>query len=86
LGLSATVVRKDGQYPIVLMNLGEVLYSNTRNATPAFAQKVFPRLNRASQGKKEIQVYDYVDEKVSMLARMYGRRLKGYKAMGFVVG
>jgi superfamily II DNA or RNA helicase len=44
------------------------------------------RLNRASSEKKEIRVYDYVDEKVPLLARMYGRRLKGYRALGFVVG
>jgi superfamily II DNA or RNA helicase len=229
LGLSATVIRKDGQHPIVLMNLGEVRYSNTRTAPP-FMQKVFQRftgftmpaesgygtpentppaindifhnlytnearnrlivqdiidahregreclvlserlehldilyntlkghvtslfilkgglgkkqtqaimeaiknvspnehrvilatgkylgegfdlpsldtlflvfpfswkgmliqytgrLNRASQDKNEIRVYDYVDEKVPVLARMYGKRLKGYKALGFVVG
>jgi len=227
LGLSATIIRKDGQHPIVLMNLGEVRYTNTR-CIPLFAQKVFPRytnfnitievnttntaekatpsiqdifhnlyineernkliihdilnayregreclvlserlehldilkdvlqehistlfvlkgglgkkqlkstmeaiqntsshehkvilatgkylgegfdlpsldtlflvfpfswkgmlvqytgrLNRASYGKKEIRVYDYVDEKVPVLSRMYGRRLKGYKALGF---
>jgi len=224
LGLSATVIRKDGQHPIVLMNLGEVRYSNTHNNASLFSQKVFPRftvfnmptesnippaiqdifhnlymnedrnkliiqdilnahregrecldlserlehldilrdtlkehvsslfvlkgglgkkqikaimeaiqnapsnehkvilatgkylgegfdlpsldtlflvfpfswkgmlvqytgrLNRVSYGKKEIQVYDYVDEKVPVLARMYGRRLKGYKALGFTVG
>jgi len=221
LGLSATVIRKDGQHPIVLMNLGEVRYSNTStNAEFFFAQKIFPRhtnfrmdnedsaiqdifhdlylnnernemiikdileayregreclvlservehlvllkdalekhipslfvlkgglgkkqlkatmeeienkqpnehrvilatgkylgegfdlpsldtlflvfpfswrgmliqytgrLNRASHGKKEIRVYDYVDEKVPALLRMYGKRLKGYKALGFVV-
>jgi superfamily II DNA or RNA helicase len=43
------------------------------------------RLNRDSYGKKEIRVYDYVDENVPMLARMFNRRLKGYKALGFVV-
>jgi superfamily II DNA or RNA helicase len=43
------------------------------------------RLNRTSYGKKEIQVYDYVDEKVPVLSRMYGRRQKGYKALGFTV-
>jgi len=230
LGLSATIIRKDGQHPIVLMNLGEVRYINTRS-TPLFAQKVFPRytnfnipvevnttdaaeksipsiqdifhslyinedrnkliiqdihgayregreclvlserlehldilkealqehistlfvlkgglgkkqlksimeeiqttpshehkvilatgkylgegfdlpsldtlflvfpfswkgmlvqytgrLNRISHGKKEIHVYDYVDEKVPVLSRMYGRRLKGYKALGFTMG
>jgi superfamily II DNA or RNA helicase len=43
------------------------------------------RLNRAYYGKKEIQVYDYVDEKVPVLSRMYGRRMKGYKSMGFFI-
>ena len=44
------------------------------------------RLNRASQGKEEIRVYDYVDEKVPELSGMYRKRLKGYRALGFVVG
>jgi len=44
------------------------------------------RLNRTSHGKKEIQVYDYVDEKEPILSGMYRKRLKGYKALGFVVG
>jgi superfamily II DNA or RNA helicase len=43
------------------------------------------RLNRTWYGKKEIQVYDYVDDKVPVLFRMYGRRLKGYKSLGFTV-
>jgi superfamily II DNA or RNA helicase len=43
------------------------------------------RLNREYYSKKEIRVYDYVDDKVPMLKRMYQRRLKGYKALGFVV-
>ena len=42
LGLTATIVRKDGQHPIVLMNLGDVRYSGT-NTIPVFAQKVFLR-------------------------------------------
>jgi superfamily II DNA or RNA helicase len=43
------------------------------------------RLNRTWYGKKEIQVYDYVDDKVPVLLRMYGRRLKGYKSLRFLV-
>jgi superfamily II DNA or RNA helicase len=43
------------------------------------------RLNRTWYGKKEIQVYDYVDDKVPVLFRMYSRRLKGYKSLGFVI-
>jgi len=44
------------------------------------------RLNRVHQGKKEVWVFDYVDEKEAMLFRMYGRRLKGYRSLGFLVG
>jgi superfamily II DNA or RNA helicase len=44
------------------------------------------RLNRTWYGKTEIRIYDYVDEKVPVLFRMYGRRLKGYASMGFVTG
>jgi superfamily II DNA or RNA helicase len=43
------------------------------------------RLNRTWYGKKEIQVYDYVDDKVPVLFRMYSRRLKGYKSLGFII-
>ncbi|MDR0465527.1 MAG: hypothetical protein LBG94_10515 [Treponema sp.] len=43
------------------------------------------RLNRTHYGKNEIQVYDYVDEQVTVLAKMYRRRLKGYKSIGFII-
>jgi superfamily II DNA or RNA helicase len=43
------------------------------------------RLNRTWYDKKEIRVYDYVDDKVPVLSRMYGRRLTGYKSLGFIV-
>ena len=43
------------------------------------------RLNRAYLGKKEVRVYDYVDEKVPVLAAMYRKRLKGYRGLGFEV-
>jgi superfamily II DNA or RNA helicase len=42
LGLSATLARKDGQQPIVLMNLGEVRYA-ARQQNSRFIQKVIPR-------------------------------------------
>ena len=35
--------------------------------------------------KRFVQVYDYVDNYVLMLARMYQRRLKGYAAIGYVI-
>ncbi|OGI30563.1 MAG: hypothetical protein A2287_10105 [Candidatus Melainabacteria bacterium RIFOXYA12_FULL_32_12] len=41
------------------------------------------RLHRVHHSKKEVIIYDYVDSQVTMLARMYDRRLKGYKLLGY---
>ncbi len=48
-------------------------------------QQYVGRLHRLHDGKKVVEVYDYVDGDVMMLARMYGRRLKGYADMGYKV-
>jgi hypothetical protein len=36
-------------------------------------------------GKTEARIYDYVDEQVPMLARMFKKRLKTYRAMGYAM-
>lgn len=41
------------------------------------------RLHRNHPGKKEVQIYDYVDIHVPMLDKMYQKRLKGYAAIGY---
>ena len=41
------------------------------------------RLHRAHPGKTEIRVYDYVDTRVPVLKRMFDRRMKGYRALGY---
>lgn len=41
------------------------------------------RLHRLYAGKKEVRIYDYVDQNVPMLMRMYEKRLRGYRAMGY---
>lgn len=48
-------------------------------------QQYAGRLHRSYEGKRVVQVYDYVDGNVPVLGRMYGRRLKGYKTMGYAV-
>ena len=48
-------------------------------------QQYVGRLPRLHDGKKVVQVYDYVDSGVLMLARMYERRLKGYAAIGYTI-
>ncbi|MFA0026161.1 DEAD/DEAH box helicase, partial [Vibrio sp. 10N.261.49.A5] len=41
------------------------------------------RIQRQYQGKTEVKVIDYVDTKLPMLQRMFKKREKGYKALGF---
>jgi superfamily II DNA or RNA helicase len=48
-------------------------------------QQYVGRLHRLHDSKRFVQVYDYVDVGVPMLARMYERRLKGYDAIGYQV-
>ena len=48
-------------------------------------QQYVGRLHRQHGGKREVRVYDYVDQNVPVLRRMYERRLRGYKAMGYSV-
>ena len=43
------------------------------------------RLHRLHEEKREVRVYDYVDQHVPMLARMYGKRVRGYRAMGYQI-
>jgi superfamily II DNA or RNA helicase len=48
-------------------------------------QQYVGRLHRLHDSKRFVQVYDYVDSYVLMLARMYERRLRGYSAIGYVI-
>lgn len=48
-------------------------------------QQYAGRLHRIHEGKRVVEIYDYVDTAVPVLRRMYERRLKGYAAMGYKV-
>lgn len=41
------------------------------------------RIHRESEGKNLVTIFDYVDASLPMLQRMYNKREKGYKAMGY---
>ncbi len=41
------------------------------------------RIHRDAEGKEEVTVYDYLDTGLPMLERMFRKREKGYKAMGY---
>jgi superfamily II DNA or RNA helicase len=42
------------------------------------------RLHRAHAAKRDIRIYDYVDAEVPVLRRMYAKRLRTYREMGYV--
>ena len=44
------------------------------------------RLHRLHPDKREVIVYDYVDDLVPALARMSGKRIRGYDSLGYSVG
>jgi len=41
------------------------------------------RLHRLHPGKTEVQIFDYVDRDVPMLMKMFEKRLRGYRAIGY---
>jgi superfamily II DNA or RNA helicase len=41
------------------------------------------RLHRFHVNKTDVRIYDYVDRNIPMLARMFQKRLRGYKSMGY---
>jgi superfamily II DNA or RNA helicase len=43
------------------------------------------RLHRLHPGKREVVIYDYVDREVPVLAKMFEKRQRGYRALGYEV-
>jgi len=48
-------------------------------------QQYVGRLHRNYPNKEEVRVYDYRDQKVERLMKMYEKRQKGYKSMGYKI-
>jgi superfamily II DNA or RNA helicase len=44
------------------------------------------RLHRLHPGKTEVRIFDYVDRDIPMLLRMFEKRLRGYRAIGYAKG
>ncbi len=44
------------------------------------------RLHRLHPGKCDVRIFDYVDREVPMLLRMFEKRLRGYRAIGYARG
>jgi superfamily II DNA or RNA helicase len=43
------------------------------------------RLHRTHDSKKKVVIYDYLDFDLPVLVRMYDRRVKGYRSIGYVI-
>ena len=43
------------------------------------------RLHRAFPGKRDALIYDYVDAELPVLRRMYAKRLKAYRSLGYEI-
>ena len=43
------------------------------------------RIHRQAEGKERVTIYDYVDDSVPTLQRMYRRRSKAYEALGYTI-
>lgn len=43
------------------------------------------RLHRLHPGKQEVQIYDYVDDALAVFRKMFEKRMRGYRAMGYQV-
>lgn len=43
------------------------------------------RLHREYHEKKDVRIYDYVDSKIDSAMKMYGKRSKGYRSMGYEI-
>lgn len=58
-------------------------------ATPVSFQSVVEqyagRLNRNYAGKEDVIVFDYVDSHIPMFEKMYAKRLKAYKQIGYEI-
>jgi superfamily II DNA or RNA helicase len=63
----------------------DTLFLTTPISWRGTLQQYVGRLHRIHHGKKVVRVLDYVDAQVPMLARMYEKRLKGYRAIGYEV-
>ena len=46
---------------------------------------VHEHLYRDYHEKKEVRIYDYLDSKIDTAMKMYSKRCKGYRSMGYEI-
>jgi Uncharacterized protein conserved in bacteria len=63
----------------------DTLIMATPVAWKGIVEQYAGRLNRDYKGKESVIIYDYVDSHISMFDKMYYKRLKAYKQIGYEV-
>ena len=61
----------------------DTLFLATPVAWKGIVEQYAGRLNRDYAGKENVQIYDYVDAHIPVFDRMYVKRLKAYKRIGY---
>jgi superfamily II DNA or RNA helicase len=89
-GLTATPARRDGHQPITEMQLGpfddarlDALFLAMPISWKGTLVQYAGRLHRRHARKREVRIFDYVDRHVPVLARMFERRRRAYRAIGY---
>lgn len=77
-GVSATPKRGDSLDRVIYMLLGPVSFEGR-------LEQYVGRLNRDYVGKEAVYVYDYIDSHVRYFDKMYAKRLRTYRKMGFSI-
>ena len=63
----------------------DTLFLATPVAWKGVVEQYAGRLNRDYEGKESAMIYDYVDSHIPMFERMYGKRLRAYKQIGYEI-
>ena len=63
----------------------DTLFMATPVAGSGVVEQYAGRLNRDYEGKDSVIIYDYIDFHIPMFDRMYSKRLKAYKQIGYEI-
>lgn len=63
----------------------DTLIMATPVAWKGVVEQYVGRLNREYDGKEAVIIYDYVDRHIPVFDRMYGKRLRAYKQIGYEI-
>ena len=57
----------------------------TDNKVPVLIGQYAGRLHREHVDKEDVRIYDYIEPDQPQLARMWEKRQRGYRAMGYEI-